>query len=99
MIHNLLKEGSLEEADSMFSSMEKSGCAPSSRLLNSIIRILLEKGEIAKAGNYMSKVDGKSISLEASTTSLLICLFSNNGKYHEQIKLLPAKYQFFDGVS
>jgi hypothetical protein len=60
---------------------------------------MLEKGEIAKAGNYMSKVDGKSISLEASTTSLLISLFSRNGKYQDQIKLLPVKYQFFNGVS
>ncbi|CAM0958087.1 unnamed protein product [Alopecurus aequalis] len=79
--------------------MEKSGCAPISRILNDIIRILLEKGEIAKAGHYMSKVDGNSISLEASTSSLLMRLFSNKGKYHDQIKLLPAKYQFFDGVS
>jgi hypothetical protein len=79
--------------------MEKSGCAPSSRLINDIIRLMLEKGEIAKAGNYMSKVDGKSISLEASTTSLLISLFSRNGKYQDQIKLLPVKYQFFNGVS
>jgi hypothetical protein len=47
----------------------------------------------------MSKVDGKNISLEASTTSLLISLFSNKGKYQEQIKLLPSMYQFFDGVS
>jgi hypothetical protein len=64
-----------------------------------MIRILLEKGEIAKAGIYMSKVDGKSISLEASATSLLICLFSNKGIFREQIQLVPTKYQFFDGVS
>ena len=38
MIQNLLREGSVEEADNMFSSMEKSGCAPSSRMLNNIIR-------------------------------------------------------------
>ena len=82
----------------MFTSMEKSDCAPSSVLLNDIIRKLLEKGEIVKAGNYLSKVDGKSISLEASTTSLLMSLFSKNGKYREQINLLPAKYQFFNGV-
>jgi pentatricopeptide repeat protein len=95
MIKNLIKEGSLEEADSMFSSMEKSGFAPSSRLINDIIRTLLEKGEIVKEGNYMSKVDGKSISLEASTTSLLLSLFSGKGIYREHINLLPAKYQFF----
>uniref|UniRef100_A0A452XRW5 Uncharacterized protein n=1 Tax=Aegilops tauschii subsp. strangulata TaxID=200361 RepID=A0A452XRW5_AEGTS len=49
---------------------------------------------IAKAGNYLSKVDGKSISLEASTTSLMLSLFSREGKYREDMKLLPAKYQF-----
>jgi hypothetical protein len=58
--------------------------------------MLLEKGEIAKAGEYLCKVDGKSISLEASTTSLMLSLFSRKGKYQEDIKLLPAKYQFFD---
>jgi hypothetical protein len=89
----------VEEADIMFASMEKSGCAPSSHLLNYVIRLLLEKGEIVKAGNYMSKVEGKSISLEASTTSLMLSLFSVNGKYREDMKLLPAKYQFFDGFS
>jgi pentatricopeptide repeat protein len=97
MITNLLKEGSVEEANNMFSAMEKSGCAPNSSLLNHIIRILLEKGEIVKAGNYLSKVDDKTISLEASTVSLLMCLFSSKGIYREQIKLLPSKYQFFDG--
>ena len=77
--------------------MEKIGCAPSSRLINDIIRILLEKGEVAKAGDYLSKVDGKSILLEASTTSLMFSLFSMNGKYRDNMKLLPAKYQLFDG--
>ena len=97
MIKNILKKGSVEEVDNMFSSMEKSGCAPSSRLINYVIRMLLEKGEIARAGNYLSKVDGKIISLEASTTSLLLSLFSREGKYRESIELLPAKYQFFNG--
>jgi pentatricopeptide repeat protein len=93
MIKNLLKEGSVEEAGNIFLSMEKSGCAPDSRLLNDIIRILLERGEIVKAGDYLSKVDGKRISLEASTTSLMLSLFSRKGKYREEMKLLPAKYQ------
>ncbi|XBJ07647.1 hypothetical protein VPH35_013129 [Triticum aestivum] len=98
MMTNLLKEGSMEEADHMFSSMEASGDAPSSVLLNDIIRMLLEKGEIVKAGNYLSKVDGKSISLENSTGLLMMHLFSREGKYHEQIKSLPARYRFFGGV-
>ena len=97
MIINLLKDGAVEDADNMFSSMDNSGIVPSSRLINDIIRMLLEKGEIAKAGNYLSKVDGKSISLEASTASLMLSLFSRKGKHQEDIKLLPAKYQFFDG--
>ncbi|KAK1695230.1 hypothetical protein QYE76_011927 [Lolium multiflorum] len=88
----------VEEADIIFSSMEKIGCAPNSRLVNDIIRMLLEKGEIAKAGDYLSKVDGKSISLQASTSSLMLSLFSRNGKYREDVKLLPAKYQFFHGL-
>jgi pentatricopeptide repeat protein len=99
MINNLLEEGSVEEAGNIFLSMEKSGCAPSSRLLNDIIRILLKKGEIAKAGDYLSKVDGKSISFEASTTSLMLSLFSTNGKYWEGMKLLPTKYQILDGFA
>uniref|UniRef100_A0ACD5TYA8 Uncharacterized protein n=1 Tax=Avena sativa TaxID=4498 RepID=A0ACD5TYA8_AVESA len=95
MITNLLKEGSMEEADQMFSSMERSGCTPSSRLINDIIRMLLEKGEILKAGKYLAKVDGKSISLESSTSSLMMSLFSRDGKFREQIKSLPARYRFY----
>jgi pentatricopeptide repeat protein len=99
MITNLLKQGSMEEADQMFSSMERSGCAPTSVLLNDIIRMLLEKGEIVKAGNYLDKVDGKRISLESSTSLLMMSLFSCKGKYQEQIKSLPARYQFYTSVS
>jgi hypothetical protein len=29
----------------------------------------------------------------------MLSLFSVNGKYREDMKLLPAKYQFFDGFS
>ena len=79
--------------------MEKSCCAPDSRLINGIIIILLEQGEVVKAGHYMSRVDGRSISLAASTTSLLIRLFSREGKYREKIKLLPVKYPFFGGAT
>jgi pentatricopeptide repeat protein len=93
MIRNLLTEGSVKEAGNMFLAMEKSGCAPNSLLINDIIRILLKRGEIVKARDYLSKVDGKIISLEASTTSLMLSLFSTNGKYREDMKLLPAKYQ------
>ncbi|EEC77067.1 hypothetical protein OsI_15461 [Oryza sativa Indica Group] len=94
MITNLIKEESFEDADNLFSSMEKSGCTPDSCILNEIIRMLLNKGEIAKAGHYLSKIDKKGILPEATTTSLLIYLFSVNGKYREYIKLLPEKYRF-----
>ena len=99
MIKNLIKEGSLEEADKLFSSMERSGYGTDSCLLNHIIRSLLEKGEIVRAGNYMSKVDGKTCSLEAKTVSLLISLFSRKGIYRKHIKLLPTRYQLLEGAA
>ena len=55
--------------------MEKSGCAPNSHMLNTIVRRLLDRGEILRAGAYLSKIDEKNFSLEASTTSMLISLF------------------------
>ena len=73
----------MEEADNLFSSMEKSGCAADSCLLNHIIKSLLKKGEIVRAGNYMSKIDGKSCSLEAKTVSLLISPFFQGKGYIE----------------
>jgi hypothetical protein len=63
----------------MLSSREKSGCATTSVLLNVTMRKLLKKGEIVKGRNYLTS--GKSISLEASTTSLMMPLFSKKGKY------------------
>jgi hypothetical protein len=66
-------------------------------MLNIIIRKLLNKGEIVRAINYMSRVDGKSMSLEASTISLLITLFSRKGIYHKHKDLLPERYQFLEG--
>ncbi|KAG8044685.1 hypothetical protein GUJ93_ZPchr0077g7052 [Zizania palustris] len=61
--------------------MEKSGCAPDSRLLNGIIRTLLRKSEVAKAGNYLSKIDENNFAVEASTASLLLSLFSIGGDF------------------
>uniref|UniRef100_A0A8I6WGM9 Pentatricopeptide repeat-containing protein n=1 Tax=Hordeum vulgare subsp. vulgare TaxID=112509 RepID=A0A8I6WGM9_HORVV len=48
MMINLIKKGSVEEADNLFLSMEKSGCTADSCMLNHIIRRLLEQGEIAR---------------------------------------------------
>ncbi|CAL5034853.1 unnamed protein product [Urochloa decumbens] len=99
MMTNLINEGLLEEADDIFSAMENTGCAPDSRLLNHVARVLLEKGEIIRAGNYLAKMDEKNFSLEASTTEMLISLFSREGTCLEHIKLLPEKYQFLMGAN
>ena len=75
--------------------MEKSGCAPNSHMLNTIVRRLLDRGEILRAGAYLSKIDEKNFSLEASTTSMLISLFSRK-EYQHHAKSLPEKYRFFN---
>jgi leucine-rich PPR motif-containing protein len=92
---NLIEEGSLEEFDSLFSAMEKSGTAPDSRMLNALIRRLLQRGDLSRAGAYLSKLDEKSFSLEASTTSMLISLFSRV-EYQHHAKYLPEKYRFLN---
>jgi leucine-rich PPR motif-containing protein len=93
---NLIKEGSLDEFDNLFSAMEKSGCTPNSRMLNSIVRRLLHRGEIIRAGAYLSKIDENNFSLEASTTSLLLSVFSRE-EYGHHVKSVPEKYHFFEG--
>ena len=99
MMKNLIKEGLVEEADDMFSSMENAGCEVNSRLLNHVVRELLEKNEIVRAGTYLSKIDERNFSLEHSTTTLLIDLFSSKGTCREHIRFLPAKYHFLAGAS
>ena len=94
MMTNLIKEGLVEEADDMFSSMENAGCDPDSRLLNHVVRELLEKDEIVRAGTYLSKIDERNFSVEHSTTTLLIDLFLSKGTCREHIRFLPAKYHF-----
>jgi pentatricopeptide repeat protein len=59
MMTNFIKEGLLVEADEIFTSMENAGRAPDSRLLNSVVRVLLEKGEVVRAGHYLSKINEK----------------------------------------
>jgi pentatricopeptide repeat protein len=92
MMTNLIKEGLLEQADNMFSSMENSGCNPDSRMLNHVVRALLEKHEVVRAGTYLSKIDERNFSLENSTTMLLVDLFSSKGTCQEHIRHLPEKY-------
>jgi pentatricopeptide repeat protein len=94
MITNFINEGLLEEADAIFSAMENAVCAPNSRLLNHATRLLLQKGEIIRAANYLAKIDKNDFSLEASTFEMLMSLFSRNEAWQEHVKLFPAKYQF-----
>lgn len=94
MMTNFIKEGLLAEADHIFSMMEKTRCAPNSNLLNQVVRLLLEKGEIIRAAGYLSKIDEKNFALEASTTELLISLFSRKETCQKYIKLLPEKLCF-----
>jgi pentatricopeptide repeat protein len=98
MMTNLIKEGLLEEADNIFSSMEKAGCNPNSQMLNNVVRELLHKREIVRAGTYLSKMDEKNFALEASTTSLLISLFSRKVTCQKLLKFLPVKYHFLAGA-
>jgi len=93
MIQNLIKEGLLQESDNLFLAMEKSGCTPDSCMLNALVRRLLHRGEIIRVGAYLSKIDEMNFSLEASTTSLLISVFSSE-EYHHQMMSLPKKYHF-----
>jgi leucine-rich PPR motif-containing protein len=94
---NLIEEGSLEEFDGLFSTMEKSGCVANSCMLNSLVRRLLHRGDISRAGAYLYKLDEKNFSLEASTASMLIALFSRE-EYQHQAKSLPEKYRLLDGA-
>lgn len=65
----------------------------SPRLLNQAVRVLLEKGAVVEAATYLSIVDAKQLSLDVSTISLIVSLFSGKGKLREHIQLLPVKYQ------
>ena len=98
MIQNLIKEGLLEESDNLFLAMEKSGCTPDSCMLNSLVRRLLHRGDIMRAGAYLSKIDEMNFSLEAATTSLLISVFARE-KYQHHAKSLPEKYHFLVDVN
>jgi pentatricopeptide repeat protein len=68
MMTNLIKHGLPEEADDIFSSMVKAGFDPNSRLLNHVVRALLRKHDIVRAGTYLSKINERNFSLEDSTT-------------------------------
>jgi leucine-rich PPR motif-containing protein len=98
MMESLIRDGLLDEFDNLFLAMEKSGCTPNSRMLNAIVRRMLGGGEIMRAGAYLSKIDEMNFSLEASTTSLLISLFSRE-EYKNHAKSLPEKYHFLEEVN
>ena len=98
MIQNLIKEGLLEESDNLFLAMKQSGCTPDSCMLNSLVRRLLHRGEILRAGAYLSKIDEMNFSLEATTTSLLISVFSRK-EYQHHAKSLPEKYHILKEIN
>ncbi|CAN6381928.1 unnamed protein product [Urochloa humidicola] len=78
--------------------MENAGFDPDSRMLNHVVRALLKKHEIVRAGSYLSKIDERNFSLEDSTTILLVDLFSSKGTSPEQIRYLPEKYHLLAGA-
>ncbi|CAD6254930.1 unnamed protein product [Miscanthus lutarioriparius] len=86
---NLIEEGSLQKFDDLFSAMGKSG------MLNALVRRLLHRGDITRAGAYLSKLDEKNFSLEASTIAMLISLFSRE-EYQHHAKSLPEKYRILN---
>ena len=67
-------------------------------MLNSLVRRLLHRGEIKRAGAYLSKIDEMNFSLEASTTSLLISVFSREEYQHHALSL-PEKYHFLVDIN
>ncbi|TVU32109.1 hypothetical protein EJB05_23827, partial [Eragrostis curvula] len=81
MIESRIKEGLLQEADDLFLSMEKNNCVVDSRLLNSIVSSLLQKGEVCRTGAYLAKIDEKNFSLEAATKGEV----SRDGAYLSKI--------------
>jgi leucine-rich PPR motif-containing protein len=64
-------------------------------MLNALVRRLLHRGDISRAGTYLSKLDEKNFSFEASTTSMLISLFLRK-EYQHDAKSLPEKYHFLN---
>uniref|UniRef100_A0A0D3HF77 K Homology domain-containing protein n=1 Tax=Oryza barthii TaxID=65489 RepID=A0A0D3HF77_9ORYZ len=93
MAENIIGQGLLEELDQLFLSMEDNGCTVDSGMLNFIVRELLQRGEITRAGTYLSMIHEKHFSLEASTASLFIDLLSG-GKYQEYYRIFELPKHF-----
>lgn len=97
MIESHIKEGLLEESsDELFSiyAWRRMAVAANSRMLNVMVRRLLEKGDVRRAGTYLTKIHEKNFSVEASTAALLIRIISEK-KYQKEVKFLPEKYHSF----
>src|SRR4051812_6418044 len=88
MLKGLIKEGLLKDTNELFSSMEKYGCSPNSRMLNSIVQSLFQKGEIERALEFLHKMDELNFVPEASTL-LLVDLLSEDGQFHKYMELIP----------
>lgn len=76
MMKGLTKKGLLDEDEELFLQMEKSGCPSDFVMLNAIVCSLLGKSEVWKATGSLYEIKERCFPLEASTTSLLIDLFS-----------------------
>lgn len=74
--------------------MEKNGRAADNFILNAIVRMLLQKGEVHRAGSSLSKIDERSFTLEASTADLLTALASGV-KCQQYQRFLPEKYHSY----
>ncbi|CAD6229376.1 unnamed protein product [Miscanthus lutarioriparius] len=102
MIDALFKVGRKEDAMDLFAAIPANGLVPSVVTYCLIAETLIEEGSLEefdgdtrRAGAYLSKLDEKNFSLEASTTSMLISLFSRK-EYQHDAKSLPEKYRFLN---
>ncbi|XP_020272549.1 protein Rf1, mitochondrial-like [Asparagus officinalis] len=56
VMQGLMNEGMLNEVDDLFFSIEKYGCTSDSNMLNVVVRILLKRGEMRKAKEFLYKI-------------------------------------------
>jgi leucine-rich PPR motif-containing protein len=96
-----LKSGRKEDAMDMFTAISAHGLVPNVvtyQLVNSVVRRLLHRGEIIRVVAYLSKIDEKNFSLEASSTSLILSVFSRE-EYRHHAKSLPENYHFLEEMN
>lgn len=57
-------------------SKEKNGCTARSCTLNTIVRMLVQKGEVIRNSSYLAKFEQKNFSIAGYTAELLISVVS-----------------------